>query len=404
MEPVPTSERIELLDILRGFAIFGMFTVNLTVDQPFTDAFWDQTFGPLDRMTMFLVDLFTNGRFITLFSFLFGIGVFIQFERARARQVQFGFVYFRRLVGLFLIGSVVLVLGPYTDILVDYATYGLLLPFFLKRSSRFILLAAAVLFVVAKVPGIYESYQVVQSQQEVVAPQPPGEGSESDQEGGDEVDLVDLHRNGSLIEIVTYRARRLGSYLIYPGHIFGDLDILAIFLLGLFAGKRGLVFDERERKRFARKILPWLIGIGSICMIGFVYIQHFLSSAWDRPPLVTVKWAIGWPLGMVVVGLAYAAAISLVVDRPGWHRVLAPFAPVGRLALTNYLLTAIVGATMWYGWGFGLYDELMPSLGIAIVLVVFPVQMLLSHWWVKRFRFGPAEWFWRTMTYGKLRS
>jgi uncharacterized protein len=100
--------------------------------------------------------------------------------------------------------------------------------------------------------------------------------------------------------------------------------------------------------------------------------------------------------------LSYAAAITLLVQREGWKKRLAPLAAVGRLALSNYLFQTLVAVLIFYSYGFGLWGKVGPLGGAVMALLIFPFQILLSLWWLRHFRFGPAEWFWRSLTYGKL--
>jgi uncharacterized protein len=114
--------------------------------------------------------------------------------------------------------------------------------------------------------------------------------------------------------------------------------------------------------------------------------------------LATVAQGIGAPL----LSLAYASAICLLALRPAWHRVLHALAPVGQMALTNYLLESIIATLIFYGYGLGLFGQVGPALGLVLTVVIFLLLIPFSHWWMKRFRYGPAEWLWRSMTYLKL--
>ena len=139
MEPTAPKERIHLLDVLRGCAVFGMFTVNMTAHLPWGWEFREQPLDGPDGTVMILIDLLTNGRFFTIFSFLFGIGFFLQLERSRSRGVPYLATYLRRLVALFLIAAVTIVANVDAGILISYAFFGMALPFFHKRSERFLL-------------------------------------------------------------------------------------------------------------------------------------------------------------------------------------------------------------------------------------------------------------------------
>ncbi|MCH7806930.1 MAG: DUF418 domain-containing protein [Proteobacteria bacterium] len=109
-----------------------------------------------------------------------------------------------------------------------------------------------------------------------------------------------------------------------------------------------------------------------------------------------------WPIGMPMLGLGYAAAIALLIEREAWRKWLLPLAAAGRMALTNYLFTVLIAAFIGFSWGLGLYGKISVSQGLLLVLIIFPIQVLASRWWMARYFFGPAEWLWRSFTYGKL--
>jgi len=168
MKPIAATERIMLLDILRGLAIFGMFSINMTVDLPWGDTFREQILAAPDRVVMILVDLLANGRFITIFSLLFGLGFYVQLERAQARREEFAVTYLRRVLGLFMIAAVAIVAGLNAHILIEYAMFGALLLLFYKRSQRFLLFSAIICFLAAQAPGFVEYYRSLDEQVTVV--------------------------------------------------------------------------------------------------------------------------------------------------------------------------------------------------------------------------------------------
>lgn len=111
---------------------------------------------------------------------------------------------------------------------------------------------------------------------------------------------------------------------------------------------------------------------------------------------------MAWPIGMPTLGLGYVAAITLIIGNEKWRRRLSAFAPIGRMALTNYLFTGFVLAFISFQWGLGLYGTVFPAAGLFIALALLPAQMLASRWWLRKFNFGPFEWLWRSWTYGQL--
>jgi uncharacterized protein len=406
MKPTVPQERILFLDVLRGFAILGMFAVNMTVDAQRASPIHEMDLGFVDFMTVVLVDMFGNGKFIMIFSFLFGIGFHMQYERAKAVGVSFVPSYFRRSAGLLLIGLTAMALTLPAWILLDYAVFGVLMLLFCKRSPKTILTAAIVLMVVAKLVDSYSIYQghldleVLAAVQgvpvvEVVVPVDPGDlAAQQENER--------IRSSGTFVEValssLSHVWKAFSNWRYYPNNV----GLLGYMLLGLYLARHGAIRDGEVRNSIARKALPWLLGVGLTGALIFVLMQNFGVGAPGELVQKIIQDRANWPAGAMGLGLAYAATITLLMQRQVWQRWLAPFSAVGRLALTNYLITCFVSAVVFSHWGFGLYNSLMPFEGLVVVLLVYPLQVVASRWWISRFRFGPCEWLWRLMTYGKL--
>ena len=400
MEPTAARERIVLLDVLRGFAVFGMFTVNMTADLPWGSAFREQPLDIADGTVMIFVDLLTNGKFITIFSFLFGVGFFLQLERARGRGVPFLATYLRRLVALFFIAALAIVAGLGAGILIDYSAYGLLLLLFSRRSARFLLVAAIVCFVIQVVSSNIEAVSDLISTEQPERIELVDDRSSPEALAENEKDRV--YREGSFKEIASYRASSLLEYVLSWKHYMWDVDLLGLMLLGCYVCRRGALQDLAVRMKMARTALPWLLSIGAAGMLIYVWLHHFAGAGSDL--LTLIGDLAFWPFGAPVLGLGYAAIIILLLEKETCRRALLPFAAVGRLALTNYLFHGLVIAAFTYQWGLGLYGEMGPFWGLMAVFAIFPLMVFASSWWIARFQFGPIEWLWRTLTYGQIQS
>ena len=184
----------------------------------------------------------------------------------------------------------------------------------------------------------------------------------------------------------------------------GKLDMLGLMLLGVYVGRRGAVWNTDIRRMIARQALPWLVSVGLGGCLIWVAMQNFGMGDSSSLALTVIQNLAGWPVGMNALGLGYAAAITLLIGKDRWRRLLTPFAAVGRLALTHYLFTSLIVAFVAYSWGLGLYGKIMPATGLSIAIGVFVVQVFASHWWLRRFRFGPVEWLLRSFTYGKVQA
>jgi len=400
MEPTAARERIVLLDVLRGFAVFGMFTVNMTADLPWGSAFREQPLGIADGTVMILIDLLTNGKFITIFSFLFGVGFFLQLERARDRGVPFLATYLRRLVALFFIAALAIVAGLGAGILIDYSIYALLLLLFSRRSARFLLVAAVVCFLIGTVSSNIEAVSDLIGTEQPERIELVDDRSSAEALAENEKDRV--YRAGTFKEIASYRASSLLEYVLSWKHWVWDVSLLGLMLLGCYVCRRGALQDSAVRMKMARTALPWLLSIGVAGMVIFVWLRPWPNA--DSDLLTLIGELAFWPVGAPVLGLGYAAIITLLLEKETCQRVLLPFAAVGRLALTNYLFHGLVIAAFTYQWGLGLYGEMGPFWGLMAVFAIFPLMIIASSWWIGRFQFGPIEWLWRTLTYGQIQS
>ncbi len=400
MEPTAARERIVFLDILRGLAVFGMFTVNMTTDLPWGWAFGEQPLDNADRTVVILIDLLTNGKFITIFSFLFGVGFFLQLERVRDRGVPFLAAYLRRLAVLFFIGALAIVAGLGAHILIDYSIFGFLLLLFPRRSPRFLLATVVVCFLISAVSGNIEDLSdlIGSTEEQSDRAESVDDGSSTEALAENERDRV--YREGTFKEIASYNASKLLKYVLSWKQRLWDADLLGLMLLGCYVCRRGALQDPAVRMKMARAALPWLLSIGATGMAIFVWLHHFVAA--DSDLLTLIGNLAGWPVGARVLGLGYVAIITLLLEKETCRRALLRFASVGRLALTNYLFHGFVIAAFTYQWGLGLYGEMGPFWGLLAVFAIFPFMVIASSWWIARFQFGPFEWLWRTLTYGKL--
>ncbi|MGH9580311.1 MAG: DUF418 domain-containing protein, partial [Terriglobales bacterium] len=199
-------------------------------------------------------------------------------------------------------------------------------------------------------------------------------------------------------------ARRHFSFADFPWRIpyLGWIgEEFPLLLLGLYAGRRRIFENIPAHLPFIRKVMWWGLGLGLVGNLVWVVTSEMSNPAW---PYLTrqVGGLFEHVVGKPALCFFYASVIILLAQQEVWKTRLAALAPVGRIALSNYLFQILVFAMILYSYGLGLYGKVGPAMGVALTLLIFAVQVLLSVWWVRRFRFGPAEWLWRTLTYGKL--
>jgi len=378
MKPISSTERIQILDILRGFAVLGILAVNIGgfAAPSFYPGYVPPPMPWYDQAAHAFVQLFAEGKFYTIFSFLFGLGFAVQLQRAEAKGKDIRSFYPRRLLVLFAIGVLHSILLWSGDILRMYALWGFALLAFRRRSNRTLLIAAGLLFVLS-----FAALGLLGGQSGVNTGSP----------GGAEMQLADLAR-------AAYTSSSIGDYFTFQliaslvVFVFIALSqgpsVLALFLIGLLAGRSRIFERLDEHRALARRVAAVAFPVGLLANVLFVFTDGWTS-------------AFGLTVGAPTLAAAYVAGLSLLSLRPAGARALAPMASVGRMALTNYVLQSLVCALLFYGIGFGLYEQVGAAGLLGITVAIYALQLPLSAWWLGRYRFGPLEWVWRTLTYGE---
>jgi uncharacterized protein len=384
MTSAPTTERIPTLDVLRGVAVAGILLANVLV---FFGLFAVPV-APRDAVPAFLEKVLVDGKFYSVFSLLFGIGFGLQLARGGDAALP---RFRRRLRILLAIGAIHAVLIWAGDILMLYALLGLTLPWFARKTSRALLRWTVILLAVPT--ALYVAALVAWTLLASGAAQPRPDGGvparilalfEAMGRGG----VMDAFR-GNLI-FLAIRWADLVATVRFP-------KVLGMFLLGLWTVRAGLARAPSEHRATLVRwsVLGWALGLPANVIAALALLRWPYLPPSPGGLLGVVMQAVGVPM----LALGYAATVALlVVDR---RRLVTPFAPVGRMALTNYLMHSIICVTLSYGFGLGLWWRIGTGAAMAIAAAIILVQIPLSAWWLSRYRFGPVEWIWRRLTYGR---
>lgn len=173
---------------------------------------------------------------------------------------------------------------------------------------------------------------------------------------------------------------------------------LAMFLLGAYAWKKGYFQNSTQHMTRIRQIWFWSLVIGLL----FLILQVFLSNQVDA---LHHGYNFAHYTGILISGpalcLFYVSSLILLMRNKMWRKLLTPLQSVGRMALTNYILQSVICTFLFYSYGLGLFNQVGPALGVTIAIIIFIIQVIGSHLWLNYFRFGPLEWLWRSLTYGK---
>jgi uncharacterized protein len=390
--PVSSADRILYIDMLRGMALFGILAANMRgLDAPSLvyGNIRPLFHGTADLIAQGFIDIFIQAKFVTLFSFLFGLGFAVQLSRAEARGARFLSFYPRRLAALALFGLIHGLLIWWGDILLSYALGGALLLFFRKSSDKKVLWWAGSIFAlpVLVMTGFYIAALMGHIPQAMMY-KPP--------------DMVKIH---SVIDIYAHGTilQRLHENLVVWKEELPALGFsvyaLGLFLLGLWVWRSGIVERLDEYRPLLKRVCAVCLPLG---LAGMVYIfeveTHHIPAAKMTFPLFLAR-ILYFPMAHVM-SAGYASGLAVLIQNDAWKLRLTPFATVGRMALTNYLTQSVVCTLSLYSTG--LYGKVGPAMGLIPTVVLYGAQTVFSNWWLARYRFGPMEWLWRGMTYGKF--
>ncbi len=397
--PTPSGERNPLIDILRGFALFGILLVNF----PGSEA---ARSGAVDDAVRRLLSILVSGKFYTTFSFLFGLGFALQLIRAKSRGRRVVPVYVRRMLVLFLIGLGHAILVWQGDVLLIYAFMGFFLIPFRNRSAKVLLPAAALALAGEYFLSTSDNPFFVRD----LAPRISNPELEQQSELEKAVafnEIADAGRrlraatkSGTYLEAVIARFEvwRLANRYAFR-YIWASS--FAMFLIGMLAGRYRLIRYPAARSVLIRRAMLISLPIWLLLGILTTYGPQVLGSFYFKIhwKLLTLAWILHAPAG----SLFYISAIlSVLALRPQWVLKLVPLGSVGRMALTNYLFQSIIGTLLYYGYGLGLQMRLGMLSGFLLAAAVFALQIAFSGWWLRHFQFGPFEWIWRSLTYGRF--
>ena len=400
--PIPGEERIEAMDVLRGFALLGILLMNI---EAFVGPLLESLTGINPRFTGAdhwmdaAIYVLVQGKFITLFSLLFGMGFAVMLDRAQARGAGGRGTYARRLLALLAIGLAHALLVWSGDILVTYALLGFVLVLFFSRTPvRRLPKWAIALLVVPLLLTWFWAFGMTMAQHDPqAAAQTQQALAEQSRQMAATAEAQRLaYGQGTYLQAVAQRVSDLGFAMI--GVLFFGPVILAMFLFGAWFVRSGTMRDLPAHLPLFRKLL--LAGV-------FIGLPLMLWSAWTHPTMDFGRMDYGIAaaqsaatLAYVLMCFGYLSAVVLLLQRPAWRARLAWFAPAGRMALTNYLMQSVVCTLVFYGYGLGYFERLPRAWQPLFVLAVFALQVVFSRWWLSKYRFGPAEWLWRWLTYG----
>lgn len=400
INPISPKERIEVLDVMRGFAILGILIGNMQ---------WFSGYGMMppavaaigtaaDHVVQFLVHFLVEGKFYSIFSFLFGFGFALQIAKAEERGDEKASFFKRRMFWLLIIGFAHGFFIWAGDILSVYALSGFILILFRRKSNRSIIkwvigfwLAPVLVYILVYV--LFVNFAPPEAS--AVAPA-------AGQFAGWNAAVKDVAQGGYFQIFTDYNLKYIAGR--YAGLFFEMrwTKLLAMFLLGFYAYRRQIFQNLSAHRVFIRRVLAYGLILG---IVGNAVLAYTMSIA---PPFIPsaigIAGTIGYVVGVPSLALAYIAAIALLWQKDVWQKILRILAPVGQMALTNYIMQSVICVILFYGFGFGLYGSFYAAKATLTAFAIFIFQIIFSTIWLKFFTHGPLEWIWRQLTYKRRMS
>ena len=404
LAPVQAAEREKFMDVLRGFAILGIFIANLGSGLSWYNESAHMT-GPMlmegwDHKMLFLHHMFIEGKFYSIFSLLFGWGIALQIKRGLAKDINPIPTIRRRLFFMLILGAVHLLIWN-GDIVFFYAMLGFLLIPLRKFSNKTLLVTGAVLILTPilfywlkmEYPVLnYPAEKMNELGIKVTSNMLPIKSEE---------DYMALMQHGSWWD--QFKVNVGGVFFRY-GYLFFVSRIpkvVGMFLIGYVIGRTDFYKNIVQHK----KLLYYLIGIGIVVGLpANYYLAYYM--AWHDGDYYGLKTnglyqTIFYAFGVVPLALLYVSVFMLSFQANTGRKILSVLAPVGKMAFSNYIMQSLIGNFVFLGAGLGYMGTVGPVYYTMFGILVFIGQIIISTIWLKYFNYGPLEWLWRSATYSK---
>lgn len=400
----PTSEdkRIGYLDVTRGLAILGILIVNLR---------WFSLYSPevhgafhfpeVDQIIWKFQDIFIEGKFYSIFSLLFGWGIALQVTRSKQDDATTSKLIRRRLFFMLLLGGFHLIFIWEGDIVFLYGLVGFVL-LALRNLSNKTLLTLGILLLLSPIL----IYFLKMNFSWINLP------SETLMHLGDKIyeyngwinqdtSRTDALRDNSYLTILKINLGDAAYRFAYLFFVSRFTKVLGAMLIGFVIGKTHFYAKMIAHKKIMMGTT--IVGFLLFVPLNYVLFIHIKDDA-GFYGLTTegLLYTIVYALVIFPLALVYMIAFSLLYNNAWFHKILNPVVAVGRTAFSNYVFQSLIGILLFYGFGFGLMEQFGPLSWTVLGLFIFILQVIASNLWLRYFNFGPVEWIWRSLTYGKL--
>jgi len=416
--PVGAGERINSVDVLRGFALLGILLMNiLGFALPMAAYFNPRVAGGHTGANLWvwiLQYVLFDGRMRGIFSMVFGAGALLLLTRGEQRGAGAAIadVYYRRILWLMLFGILHSYLIWWGDILYPYALLGLMLFPLRRLTPKALLIVAGIQIMVLTGMQIGEGFRLrklrddaAQADQAAARGQKLTDEQETAQKEWKEkqkeifpgaADIkkeIDDYRGG-YVSALKRRAKETMRWHSLPYYFPMIWDMLCMMLIGIAFVKLGVLTGERSYRFYA-----WMAVAGYGIGLPINAFAAWKSVQQGFEPLLLMFTTSTYQIARVAVTLAHAAVLLLLVKAAALRWLTARLAAVGQMAFSNYISHSAICSALFYGYGFGWIGKLQRYQLYYIVPLIWTFQLIVSPIWLRHFRFGPLEWCWRSLTY-----
>lgn len=381
--PTTLSNRVDELDLVRGFSLLGIFIANMLhfhTPYLYIDPYSYFT-SSSDWMTLQFIKIYVEASFYPLFAIMFGYGLNMQFEKTQRLKTPFAPIMSKRLAILVLIGLIHAWLIWSGDILFTYALMGFVMIAAVRIPKKWLIPIASFIYIIPTSIMIIGLFLLERANPDALM---TGYANYHQIERS-----ISAYARGSFGEIFSFR---FFEWLLFglTNSMLALLIILPLIMFGAGLSKWKIIERASEMKVRLTIIALICIGLG----VWLKSTPFHYGETMDYQMLQTL-------FGGPILGIGYAAALLVLYQLPIVKILLRPFTKAGRMSLTVYITQSIIATTIFYAYGFGLYGKVDLITGTWMAVGIFVIQVLLAEIWLMKFRMGPIEWVWRKLTYGK---
>lgn len=396
--PVSNKNRIHSLDVLRGLAILCILIMNIpifsslnsTVPNPLSYG----EFTGADKWIWILSHIFADQKFMAIFSTLFGAGIFLMAESNKKKGIKESSIHFRRMLWLMLFGLLHAYLLWEGDILFSYALIGMVMFLLRNKSPKKLIIIASILFIIPVLLNVLNglAFQFVEI--------PESEYKDQLQYWSptqEEIAADIAAYQGSWMEQMPFRAKT-AFFLQVLGLLFYTFwRTGALMLLGMALMKTGFLKAEKENSVYVKTaIVGFLVGI-SINILGVIF---NINQNFSFEVSGTMGSAFNYIAGLFTM-LGFISVVMLITKSQNFMWLKSILTSVGKMAFTNYIMQSVICTFIFYGHGLGYYGTFNRTEQMITVVSVWVFQIIFSKFWLTKFKYGPLEWLWRSLTYKK---